>query len=45
MVPKVDEPKEEEIAKYHLMFVEAVIKIYNEHKEENGMKDVLLRIE
>jgi 2-acylglycerol O-acyltransferase 2 len=43
-VPHVAEPTDEQIAEQHAIFVKAMEKLYNDHKDEYGMGHVKLRI-
>jgi 2-acylglycerol O-acyltransferase 2 len=43
-VPQTADPTDAQIAKYHDLFLEQVTQIYNEHKGDHGMADVVLRI-
>lgn len=44
--PKAEggKPKDEDVVKYHAMWVEATIKLYNDHKAQFGMGDVALKV-
>jgi 2-acylglycerol O-acyltransferase 2 len=44
IVPKIDEPTEEDLLKYHAIFLEEITRIYELYKKENGMGHVTLRI-
>ena len=43
-IPKIENPSEEEVEKYHDLFIKAISKLYEEHKNEYGMGQVTLRI-
>ena len=44
VLPKIDNPSNEVIEKYHSQFIEAYEKLYNDHKDDYGCKDISLNI-
>lgn len=44
LLPKIDNPTQEDIAKYHKLYVRDISALYENHKKEFGMEDVTLRI-
>lgn len=44
-VPHTDNPTQEELQKYHQLFIDETVRLYEDHKDKYDMKDVLLVIE
>mmetsp|Transcript_6205 Transcript_6205/g.9355 ORF Transcript_6205/g.9355 Transcript_6205/m.9355 type:complete len:325 (-) Transcript_6205:87-1061(-) len=45
MLPHKSTPTTEEIAKYHAIFIDEMVRLYEENKVAHGMADITLRIE
>ncbi|CAM9421688.1 unnamed protein product, partial [Ectocarpus fasciculatus] len=43
-MPHIAKPSAEEIKKYQTVFLDAIEKLYEDHKDQNGMSDIKLRI-
>ena len=44
LVPKSDDPSEEEIRKYHALYLSKLTELYEGNKKKYGMGDVVLKI-
>ena len=44
-IPHKENPTEEELLKYHQLFIAETIKLYDDHKDEYGLKEVPLIVE
>ena len=44
-VPHSENPTEEELQKYHQIYIDETIKLYNDHKADYGMENIPLVVE
>lgn len=44
IVPKIEQPTDDDIQKYHTMFIDEMFRIFYTYREDYGMGDTRLKI-